>query len=162
MSQRQLIQDKLIVDFIALTFEGGNTIFNNVRKFFATDSMESLDCLIIPDSNQEQTSGLSAGNTQTTREYAFRAIVVEHIEAAATEEEGTLKYSRIGNIEDAILDYLQKEPSNLNSWGNTNNLAIFKIRVTNVRYETVQSEAGYVVLLDILFSVFLNVIPQNL
>lgn len=158
----QLIHDKLITDFSAFQFEGGNTMFNNVKKFYAASSVKPLDCLIIPDTNQETVQGQSAGNSQTTREYAFRAVVIEQIEATDSDTEGSLKYSRLMNIQDEILDYLQKEPSNLRSWGQTNNIQIFKNRVTQVRFDTVESESGYVVMLDVLFGIFLNVVPQSL
>jgi len=158
----QLIHDKLITDFAAFTFEGGADMFSKVQKFYASDSMGALNCLIIPDSNQETVEGLSAGNTATTREYAFRAVVIEVIEEADTDAEGSLKYSRLMNVTDEILDYLQKEPNNLRAWGNTNNLNIFKNRIRSVRYDTVESTAGYAVLLEVIFGVYLNVIPQNL
>lgn len=158
----QQIHDKLITDFAAFEFEGGATMFNNVQKFYPKSSMGALDCLIVPDSNLETVEGLSAGNTQTTREYAFRAVVVEVLEETDTTAEGSLKYSRLMNVTDAILDYVQKEPSNLRAWGISNDIQIFKTRIRNVRYDTERSESGYVVFLEVIFGVFLNVVPQNL
>lgn len=163
MNIGQQIHDKLLVDFGNLEFYNTNTkIFTTVKKFYASGSMHSSNGLIIPDSTPEIVEGQSAGNSQTTRVYTFRAIAVEEIEATDSDSEGSLKYSRLLNIQDAILDYLQKEPSNLNAWGNTNSIFIFKIRVNNVTYDTQKSETGYVALLDVNFSVYLSVIPQNL
>lgn len=156
------IHDKLITDFAALQYSNGGTVFTNVKKYFAASAMAPGDCLIMPYSNTETVSGGSAGNTQTTREYGFRAVVVEQIEASDTDSQGAMKYSRLLNTQDSILDYLQREPSNLNSWGNANNIFIFKIRVRQVRHDVQRTEGGYAAILDISFGVFLNVIPQNL
>jgi len=156
------IHDKLITDFTSLKFSNNQNIFNNVKKFYASTSMEALDCLIIPDSLSENVQGGSAGNTQTTRIYRFRALSYEQIEAADTDNVGNIKYSRLLNIADSILDYLQKEPSNLNSWGSTNSINIYKIRVDSPRYDTQQTENGYNAFIDISFSVYLSLIPQNL
>jgi hypothetical protein len=156
------IYDKLIEDFSNLQFEDGTTIFNKVQKYYAKDSMEALDCLIIPVSTNEVVTGQSAGNTATTRLYAFSAIVVEQLEATDNDVAGGIKYSRLVNIADSILDYLQKEPSNLNSWGNANDISIFKIRTDFPRYEVQQTESGYAVYLDVSFTIYLNVVPQNL
>lgn len=158
----QLIHDKLITDFAALQFEGGNTLLNNVKKFYAASSWESQDGLILPDSTPEQTEGNSAGNTATTREYSFRFLAKEEIEATDVDATGSLKYSRLMNIVDAVLDYLQKEPNNLRAWGNTNSIDIFKIRITSMRYDTLETEGGYSVIAHVSFSVFVNIIPQNL
>jgi len=158
----QLIHDKLITDFKTFDFEGGNTMFNNVEKFYAGSTMGALDCLIVPDSNLESVEGGSAGNTQTTREYAFRAVVIEVLEETDSKAEGSLKYSRLMNVTDAILNYVQKEPSNLRAWGLTNDILIFKTRIRNVRYDTVKTKSGYAVLLEVIFGVYLNVVPQNL
>ena len=153
---------KLITDFAGLKFSNNQVIFNNVRSFYTGDSMEPLDCLVIPDITPEVTFGESAGNTQTTRIYQFRTLVFETIESSADNSAGQLKYNRILNITDALLDYLQKEPSNLNSWGNSNNINIFKIRVVQPRFDTQRTETGFGVLLDLSFGVYLNVVPQNL
>lgn len=156
------ILDKLISDFAALKFANNVTIFNNVKVFYTGDSMESMDCLIIPDVLPETTVGESAGNTQTTRIQTFRIITFETIEASATNAEGLIKYKRLLNIADSILDYLQKEPSNLNSWGNSNNIAIYKIRVNQPRFDTQRTETGFAVILDLSFGIYLNIVPQNL
>ena len=158
----QQIHDKLITDFAALTFEDATPLFGNVKKFYRQNSMEGRDCLILPNSNTENVDGESAGNFQTTRMYGFRMIAIEEIEAADDDDEGAIKYSRLMNIQDTVLDYLQKEPSNLNSWGDANSITIYKIRLGSVRWDTQPTEGGYVSLLDIPFTVFLNVIPQNL
>ena len=159
----QKIHDKLITDLSALTFEtGGGTLFGNVKKFYATGTMAGRDCLIVPDSNDETVVGQSAGNTQTTREYGFKAVTIEVLEASDTDAIGAMKYSRLINIQDVLLNYLQKEPSNLNAWGNTNGISIYKIRVRPVRWDTQASESGYVALMEISFGVYLNIIPQNL
>lgn len=159
----QQIHDKLITDFAALKFEDDTTVlFSNVRKYFAATSMEPGDCLIIPDSNSEIIMGQSAGNTATTREYSFRAITFEQLEATDDNAAGSLKISRLMNRLDSVLEYLQKEPSNLNSWGNSNGIAIFKIRMRPVRFDTQQSEGGFSMLYDVPFSVYLNIVPQNL
>lgn len=158
----QLIHDKLITDFIALNFADNTDLFVNVKKFYAANSMKARDCLIIPDSNSETTEGQSAGNFQTTREYAFRAISIENLEETDNDATGSIKYNRLMNIQDTILNYLQKEPSNLNSWGATNSIAIYKIRVRPVRWDVQRTESGFSAILDIPFSIFLNVIPQNL
>lgn len=155
------IHDKLISDFKGLKFSNNATIFTNVKKFYV-DTMTANDCLIIPDSIPEETTGASAGNTATTRAYTFRAVAMEIIESSDTDENGDIKYSRLLNIQDSILDYLQKEPSNLNSWGTSNNVNIYKIRVNSVNFDIQQFSSGYGVFLKVNFSVYLNVIPQNL
>lgn len=156
------IHNKLLVDFAALKFANNATIFNNVKKFFAGGSMEALDCLVIPRTTPEIVTGQSAGNTATTRVYSFSAIVTEQIESTDSDSAGSVKYSRLLNIQDSILDYLQKEPSNLNSWGNSNNINIFKIRTDIPRFDVFQTESGYSAVLDITFSIYVNIIPQSL
>jgi dsDNA-binding SOS-regulon protein len=162
MSIGTQIHDKLITDFATLTFGDGNITFNNVKKFYRAESQQALDCLVLPDTTPEVIVGQSAGNTQTTRQYTYRIIVTESIEEATTDEEGANKYSRILDIQDGLLDYLQKEPSNLNAWGQTNNIHIFKIRVNNPRFDRLSTANGYAEVLDLTFTVFVNVIPQNL
>lgn len=156
------IHDKLLTDFATLTFTGGATCFNSVKKFYTASSWGPRDCVVLPDSTPEEVIGPSAGNTQTTRIYTFRAVVYEQIEAAASDSAGSIKYQRLLNIQDALLNYLQKEPSNLNSWGSTNSIAIYKIRVNQPRFDTFETEGGWGAILDLNFSIFLNIIPQNL
>jgi hypothetical protein len=162
MAIAQKIHDKLITDFQALTFENDSTLFTNVKKFYASQTMQARDCLIIPDTNDEQVLGGSAGNTSTTRNYGFNAIVIEAIKATDSDSEGSLKYSRLLNEVDEILDYIQKEPSNLNSWGATNNIDIFKIRLRQVFFNQELAENGYVEVANVQFNVYLNVTPQLL
>ena len=155
------IHDKLITDFQALKFSNNTNIFNNVKKFF-TSSMVSMDCVIMPQSTPEDVQGQSAGNYQTTRMYTYSATVIEQIESSISDTAAGIKYARLENIQDSILDYLQKEPSNLNSWGDTNGINVFKIRVNNCDYRIEKAESGYVVALGVIFTIFVNVIPQNL
>lgn len=157
------IYEKLITDFGALKFENNTTIFSAVKAFF-TKAMDANTCLIIPDLNNEKVDGLSSGNTETTREYGFRAVVIEELESTVSDSEALTRYMRMLNIQDSMLNYLQKEPSNLNAWGHaqTPSLNIFKIRVANVRCDTQRAENGYVALLDVSFRVSLNVVPQLL
>lgn len=157
-----LIHEKLITDFDALTFSGGGDLFNRVQKFYKTNSMGSGDCLVLPDLGTENVDGESAGNTATTREYGWRVIAVEEIEASANDSEGSIKYSRMMNRLDSLLDYIQKEPSNLNAWGNANSINVFKMRLRSWRYDQQRAENGIVALIDITFSVYLNIIPQLL
>lgn len=164
MSIGALINNKLIEDFKLLEFSNNNVIFNNVEKFYAEDTMESSDCLIRPISNDESTIEPAGGNIETMREYGFKAVVLEMIESSLTKAEGSKKYDRLMNTQDAILNYLQKEPSNLNAWGQQQNpiINIYKIRVRNTRFVTARSKGGYAEFLDIDFSVYLTVVPQNL
>lgn len=164
MSIGQLIHDKLITDFAALKFENNTTsIFNNVKKFYAASSQKPQDCLIKPDSNNEIVSGQSAGNTATTRVYTYAAIFFEQVEASTTDNEGSIKYQRLMNTLDGILNYIQREPSNLRSWGISNGIDIFKTRLNNVRFGVLErSEGGFVEVGYVLFSVYLNITPQLL
>lgn len=158
------IHDKLITDFKTFTFEGGSTMFANVEKYFAIGSMDSGDCLITPDSNNEIVEGQSAGNTATTRIYAFRATVVEFLESTTSNADGSTKYSRLLNIQDKILDYIQKEPSNLNGWGQSQSptIDIFKIRLQQIIFDQQVTEKGYAEVMDVRFNVSLNITPQLL
>ena len=158
----QMIHDKLLTDFAALKFEDNSTLFRNVKKFYKARTMGARDCLIVPDSTPEETEGPQGGNYQTTRIYTFRAIYLETIESADNDEEGALKYSRLLNTTDSVLNYLQKEPSNLNSWGDSNGIAIYKIRVQSLRYTDQETKKGYATLGHVTFGVYLNVVPQNL
>lgn len=156
------IHDKLLTDFAALKFSNNSALFNNVEKYYASSQMEARDCLIKATSVPENVEGGSAGNFQTTRMYSFSAFTFEQIEASDTTAAGKIKYSRLLNILDSILDYLQKEPSNLNAWGASNSINIYKIRVNNPVFDTVQTEGGYSEVLEVPFTIYLNVIPQNL
>ena len=158
------IHDKLITDFTALNYTASNPVFVNVKKYFAADTMAARDILVRPDFNSEETAGQSSGNTATTREYSYRAIMVEFINSSESDSEVSIKYSRLENQLDALLDYIQKEPSNLNSWGNTQSpvINIFKMRLKNVNHDVQLTENGYGEILDVRFSVYLNITPQLL
>ncbi len=157
------IYDKLITDFAALKYEDGVTVtFGNVKSFFADGTMSEGDCLILPISAPEQVTGPSAGNMQTTRILGFSATTFEILESAISQSAGEVKMRRLTNKLDVMLKYLQKEPSNLNAWGQTNEIDIYKIRVDLPRFAPQRSTAGFTYLLEVPFSVYLNVVPQNL
>jgi hypothetical protein len=162
MEASRLIHDKLITDFTALKFSDNSALLANVKKFYASETMKGRDGLIMPDSTGEVVEGQSAGNTQTTRSYSFKAIVIEEINATDSDSEGSIKYSRLLNVQDSILDYIQKEPSNLRAWGLTNNINIYKNRITNITFDQQLAEQGYIEVMTIRFTIFCNVVPQLL
>ena len=160
MATGQLIHDELITDFAALQYVGGATIFNNVKKFYAADSMKSSDCLILPASNTEEI----AGNTSTHKVYSFDALAIEVINDTDSDAEGALKYSRLLNIQDSILDYIQLEPSNLNAWGQLQSpvLNVYKIRLSQVAFDEQLTQGGFAAVMRVRFSIFINITPQNI
>lgn len=157
------IHNKLITDFAILDIGGGQN-FGAVKKAYRAETMQPLDCLIMPDTSSEQVTGGSAGNTATTRQYGFAVSLYELINSTDDDSVMDIKYSRLTNCQDAILDYLEVEPNSLRTWAlNLNEpINLFKIRVTQVFYDRLQAENGFAEQLLIRFSVFVNVVPQNL
>lgn len=156
------IHDKLITDFATLQFEGAGVLFNNVKKYFADNTMGASDCLLTLDSVAESTSGGSAGNSATTREATFLAVFFETLEKASSDTEASTKYSRLLNITTSILDYLQKEPNNLRLWGAGENIQIHKIRAGQTNYQAELTPNGYAIVAYAPFTVYINITPQLL
>lgn len=156
---RKEIHDKLVTDFSSLQFEGGNALFTSVKKIRRTNPT-STECILMKADLVEEISG----NTETDRIYGFVAIIEEFIESSISQTEADKKIDRLSNIEDKILNYLQKEPNNLRAWGQSQNplIEIFKIRVMPSRHQEAITEKGYAVGLVIPFTVYVLNVPQLL
>lgn len=162
MSIYTTIAEQLKSDIMVLQFEGGNTSFKNVKYGYRSGLMGDDDALLLPDSNNETVEGQSAGNTQTTREYGFELQVYEEINTDISNTQIDTKYLRLMNRVDSVLDYIQKEPSNLNSLSLGSNGVVFKMRLRQVIHDRIKTELGIVEYASIRFSVFVNVVPQLL
>lgn len=155
---RGLIHDKLITDFAALQFEGGNTLFGNVKKDFRQVAMGSGDCLLLMDDMSQDVQGI----TTTQRDYGFLWVYMEATEASITDIEAATRISRMANVEDAVVNYLQKIPNNLRAWGDTNSIEVVRIAVTNVFYDESKTPDGYQIVQRGRFFVRVDVNARNL
>lgn len=152
---KNAIHDKLIEDFQAFQFEGGQTMFDSVRKAFYT-LQGARDCLIVPGDPGVEV----IGNTSDDRFYTFTAVTMEEYEASASQAEMDTRIARLGNIEDRILDYLQKVPNSLD--GAVDGVTVYKINVSPSRYEYQMDSDGASVVLYIQFVVHTLLTPQLL
>jgi predicted oxidoreductase len=89
-------------------------------------------------------------------------VYVEVLESALTVDEAEIRIARSSEIEDRILDYIQKEPSNLNAWGQTNSIEVFKMRLINMTEDDVRSKNGYSTVKQLRFDVSVLITPQLL
>lgn len=151
---RNEIHDKIITDFQAFTFSGGGSMFRQVIKGVGSDTtIDSGDIIIGFDQSTEEIYG----NSSTIRNYGFVATYFEMIENR-TEAEIDIISERIGNVEDKILDYLQKEPPNITVDG----LVIYKVRLGSILPQIIETEAGIGNIVDFRFNVFVELNPKLL
>lgn len=157
---RRLIHDKLITDFTTLQFGNTNSLFTNVKKHYPLTSMKGGDALIVKDGFSENIQGI----VSTERNYDFLFITYEAIESSLSQNDSDAKLDRLSEVEDKVLDYLQKEPNNLRSWGfsQSPSIEVVKIRVVSNLYDTLQAENGYVKELQIRFTITTRIDSQNI
>jgi hypothetical protein len=150
--------DKLITDFQALTFVGGSSIFasGNVRKLFLAEPSAYPICEILPSAISNEIEG----NSSDIREYDFEAKVEELIESSLNETQAGNKIGRLANTADAILDYLQKLPNNLEY--DISGVHIIELLVLPSPYDYRKSDNGIILLLTIQFRIRVSITPQLL
>lgn len=149
------IHDKLITDLTALTFNGTTPIFTTVKKALYA-FQDELDCLLIPGDPDNQVSGQSTD----IRSYAFSLLVREFLENANNQTELDLKIDRLSNIEDKVLDYLQKLPNPINT--SLSGINVMQILVSPCRYDYASNERGVEINLVVNFAVQVVITPQLL
>lgn len=158
---RALIHNKLITDFDLLTFKtNSNLLFSNGGKKFFKGEFGANEYIMTTDGINEDISG----NTSTYRDYGFLVVWLEELESGQNDSEINAKVDRMNNREDVILDYIQKEPSSLNAWGNTQNpvINIFKIRLLSLIEDDVITTNGFGKVKRCRFNVSVNIVPQLL
>lgn len=152
---------KLITDFKALTFAGGEDLFIDVKSAYREGIRGNRQAILIPDDNSETIRG----NTETDRQYGFLLSALEETNSTETDAIVQNMYVRLLNIQDALLDYLQKEPNNLRTWGQNQStiIPIYKIRLGQpIFLEGKTPSGGYGVEMQFRFTVYINVTVQNL
>ena len=153
---RKEVHDQIITDFSGFTFSGGAPMFSQVVKALGNDiTAQSGTCLISLDSPSVDI----IGNTSDDRILGFSAFYIEFLQSAS-QSQVIDRVDRISNVEDRILDYLQKEPSDLR--GAVSGVDIYKVRVTPSTYSEDQTEHGIVLTLTIRFQVHILLTPQLL
>jgi hypothetical protein len=155
------ILDKLITDFSALEFEGGELLFNNVKSSYRESIRGARDAVLLPDDDSE----FIRGNQETDRNYGFFLSAIEETNSVASDTVTQNMYYRLMNIRDGLLDYLQKEPSNLRQWAlaQSPQINIFKNRLNQVLFNEGESpNGGYAVEMQFRFTVFVNINPKLL
>jgi hypothetical protein len=155
---RKLLLDKLITDFTALQFDSGSSLFTNMKKFYRASSMQGGDGLLLADQIGEDIKGV----TTTQREYGFVLVHIESMEGVETDADAAIRIDRQSEVETTLLDYLQKEPNNLRTWGNTNGIEVVKIRIGNGIYLDQKSESGQARALVLRFKVIVDINNRNL
>ena len=148
---------ELLTDLAALTFVGGINCFGNVKTVYR-NNQNPRDAILIPRS----TPVVLLGNTSDERIYTFDLSLYEVIESTLSQSESEKRQARINNIEDAILNYLEKEPHNLVNSIVFSNGNITKVRVNSTDQQYVTTEQGISVALSIQFSVYVLITPQLL
>ena len=146
------IHDKLITDISALTFSGGSSMFNSVNKL-AKAQMGSFDAIVFANTGGETISG----NSFTERVYGFTFYVEDYLEKESDSNKD-LVVDRLSNIEEAIKDMIEKEPSNLRALDST----IFNSRTVSEESDAYNSNTGIVLYLRIRFNIYVTNTPQLL
>lgn len=156
---KALIHNKLIEDIGALEYTGtSNKLFTSVKKFIR-DTMTGEQCLILDDGVREEIIGA----TTTTRTYKFMVVYVDELEKNVSDSEASIVIDRGSNREDVILDYIQKEPGNLNSWADSEGFTIYKMRLAGeVTVIDVLTKSGQGTMKSIPVEVPVLITPQSL
>lgn len=152
------ILQKLIEDFKALTYTGGSSnLFSDVASSYLTETRNPSQGLLLYDDDTE----FIRGNNMTDRNYGFYFHDFEEINnKSLTDADVQNMYYRLANKRDVLLNYLQREPSNLRAWGQlqTPIISIFKNRVNQVLFDVGKSQnGGYAATMELRFTVFQSI-----
>lgn len=155
---RKAVHDQLITDFGNLTFDAStNKLFVQVKKAF----MDLPNVLPVCEIFASNTLPEILSDAEDTRVYTFQAIVSDLIDSEATNEATSiLTIDRLSQIEDRILDYLQKIPNNL--VGKLTDINVYRIQPTATVYDYAESTRGIELIMSISFDIYININVRNL
>ena len=148
---RKSIEDKLITDMTALKHDNNTDSCFAVTQALFVDFPTSLPaCQVLPMSPSVEVSGLG----YDSRVLGFDILVYELIETNADYAEAKRKLDRLMDIEDRILNYLEKIPNNI-EYVNGSHLYRLQIQPSSYSYES--SENGLRVYLSIQLNCYVNI-----
>lgn len=160
---RKLIHDKLITDFTALKHVNGtDALFAGVKKIFINLPASLPVCEIIPTSVNTSVLGLEFNE----KAIGFTAITYEQInqETGTTESdqqtEAERKITRLSDIEDIVIQYLEKIPDSLR--GNVGSADIVRIDIQPSSWDYQIGENGLRIFLSITFAIVMVDEPKSL
>lgn len=154
---RKPLNDRLITDLSQLTYaSGSNPLFANVVKIFATIPANTPVCEVSPFSGDV----IVEGNDFDRRVLGWQIYVYEKIGSDNDQNTTNNKIDRLNYIEDAILDYLEAIPNNLEHV--ITDVHVLNINVTTVQWDLVEFTDGIVKTLTINFTTEINIDVKNL
>lgn len=160
---RKLIHDKLITDFTALKHVNGtDALFASVKKIFINLPASLPVCEIIPSAVNTSVMGLEFNE----KAIGFTAITYEQINQetgvseADQQTEAERKITRLSDIEDIVVQYLEKIPDALR--GNVGSADIIRIDIQPTSWDYAIGENGLRVYLSINFSIVMIDEPKGL
>jgi len=137
MEYKKAIHDKLITDFSALTYSDNKVCFKEVQKIFISFPSGTPSCQILSTEPTVDQSMLQYDK----RMYGFSAIFFDYIESNASQSVADDKIDTMSDIEDVVLDYLEKVKNN-NLETAISGLKVVDIAVSAGRYSYEDSENG--------------------
>lgn len=149
------LHDKLINDFTNLHHDGDELCFGDVEKIFLDFPVSLPSCEIIRMEPTVDPIGLD----YDVRSIGFRSIVYEQIEYNSSQQEADAKIDRLSDIEDVIMEYLEKIPNNI---GTISGEKIHKIDIGPSRYDYVSAKSGMSIYQIIDFSLHILVEVKTL
>lgn len=148
---RKSIEDKLITDMGSLKHDNNTDACFAVTQALFTDFPTSLPaCQVLPMSPSVEVSGLG----YDSRVLGFDILVYELIETNADYTEAKRKLDRLMDIEDRVLNYLEKIPNNIEY---VNGSHLYKLQVMPSNYSYEMSENGLRVYLSIQLNCYVNI-----
>jgi hypothetical protein len=106
---KKVIHDKLITDMRALTFYNSNKCFADVQKMFVDFPTGTPFCEVYATQPTINIDGLGFDS----RSYGFAFIVGDYISKETSQTQIDLQIDRMSDVEDSILDYLEKKNARL-------------------------------------------------
>lgn len=137
------IQDKLITDLSALTYENGDVVFGTVKALVINPEVARPICEIMPTNFVIIQDGISFD----TRQEGFLISIIDTIEASDTDAQAKEVVDRITEIKGRILRYLEKVP-NILDW-NLTEIEIYNVRVTNGSVQVGSTDRGVALICEI-------------
>jgi hypothetical protein len=148
---RKSIEDKLITDMTALKHDNNTDVCFAVTQALFVDFPTSLPaCQVLPMSPSVEVSGLG----YDSRVLGFDILVYELIETNTDYTEAKRKLDRLMDIEDRILNYLEKIPNNIEY---VNGSHLYRLQVQPSSYSYESSENGLRVYLSIQLNCYVNI-----
>lgn len=153
---KKVIHDKLKTDMGTLKYYNGETCFAQVEKIFVDYPDGTPFCQVYATQPSVEVDGIDFDN----RSYGFAIIAGDFISADSTQAQIDIQIDRMSDLEDSILDYLEKIPNKLE--GLVAGVRPFRVDIINSDYSYEQAENGIRIYLNIEIALVLSISVKEL